>query len=173
MDEPRIVPEWKDYFFQLAQLVKTKSKDRSTQVGVVITSPSNHIVATGYNGFPHGVDDNCEKYHERPTKYLITEHAERNAIYYCARKGISLEGCIMYFDSSPFPCSDCARGVIQAGITTVVGRDVCFAGKGEWLSSIYYGKKMMMESGIEIVIYDDNGCRVPVDKAKQFQDYVV
>ena len=47
------------------------------------------------------------------------EHAERNAIYNAARMGISLKGCTLY-QTPMFPCSDCARGIIQSGITTVV-----------------------------------------------------
>jgi dCMP deaminase len=173
MSKPRKVPSWNDYFFNMAEHVKSKSKDRSTQVGVVVVSPTNHIITTGYNGFPHKINDNNEIYHERPLKYMITEHAERNAIYYAARKGISLEGCTMYFDSSPFPCSDCARAIIQSGIVKIIGRDVCFEGKGDWLNSLYYGKEMLIEAGVEIVLINENGDCVPINEAKQFKSNIV
>ena len=171
MTVKREVPSWEEYFFGMAQLVKKKSKDRSTQVGVVVTDQYNRIVTTGYNGFPPEIDDNYEPFHLRPTKYFITEHAERNAIYFCARKGISLEGCRMYFNSNPFPCSDCARAILLSGIKTVIGKDVKFEGKGDWLDSLWYGKEMLLSSGVDIILIDDNGQKVNVKNAKQFQGY--
>jgi dCMP deaminase len=109
---------WDSYFTLMAKLVASKSKDRSTKVGCVIVGPSNEVRSTGYNGFCRGIDDDVEARHCRPEKYLWTEHAERNAIYNAARNGIRLEDCTLY--STVFPCSDCARGIIQSGIKRVV-----------------------------------------------------
>src|SRR5690606_1923869 len=53
-----------------------------------------------------------------PDKYAWTEHAERNAIYAAAQRGTATAGCRMYLTWQP--CADCARAIIQAGITAVV-----------------------------------------------------
>lgn len=109
---------WDAYFSKLAELAATRSKDRSTQVGCVIVGPDNEIRSTGYNGFPRGVDDAVEERHQRPEKYLWTEHAERNAVFNAARSGIALKGCRAY--STLFPCMDCARALAQVGVVELI-----------------------------------------------------
>lgn len=94
------------------------SKDRSSKVGCVIVRPDKSIAATGYNGFPRGIDDDKDARHERPTKYLYTCHAEKNAILTAARHGVRLEGCTVYTDEPP--CPQCTCALIQLGITEIV-----------------------------------------------------
>ena len=77
----RTVPNWDEYFMKMAEHVKTKSKDRSTQVGAVIVGEGHVVLSVGYNGFPRGVNDDIDSRYERPAKYMWTEHAERNAIF--------------------------------------------------------------------------------------------
>jgi dCMP deaminase len=110
--------DWEARFMELARHVATWSKDRSRQVGCVVVGSDHFVRALGFNGFPRGLDDNNEPRHQRPAKYLWTEHAERNAIYAAARNGISLAGTRMYL--SWFPCVDCARAIVQAGIIELV-----------------------------------------------------
>jgi dCMP deaminase len=110
---------WDSYFLVIARHVAARSKDRSTKVGCVIVGPDNEIRSTGYNSFPRGIDDTREERHERPEKYLWTEHAERNAIYNAARVGTPLKGCRAFLPW--FPCMDCARAIVQAGIVEVIG----------------------------------------------------
>ena len=118
MSEAQIM-NWDEYFMNIALAVSKRSKDRSTQLGCVIVGPDKEIRSTGYNSFPRGIDDHAECRHERPEKYLWTEHAERNAIYAAAKVGTPLDGCTAYV--SWIPCMDCARGLVQAGIKRVVG----------------------------------------------------
>ncbi len=108
---------WTDYFMGFARHAASKSKDPSTQVGAVVIGPDGEIRATGYNGLPRGVADLPERM-ERPAKYLWTSHAEENLVAHAARVGVSLKGCTVYV--THFPCSRCARSLIQAGITGVV-----------------------------------------------------
>jgi dCMP deaminase len=110
--------DWDSRFMRLAEHIGTWSKDRSTRVGCVIVGPNREIRSTGYNGFPRGVDDTPDERHARPAKYKWTEHAERNAIYNAARIGVSIQGCTMYVPW--FPCMDCARGILQSGISVLV-----------------------------------------------------
>lgn len=109
---------WDSYFMTMANHVATRSKDRSTKVGCVIVGPDNEVRSTGYNSFPRGINDDAPERHERPEKYLWTEHAERNAIYNAARMGTPLKGCRAYLPW--FPCMDCARALVQAGIVELV-----------------------------------------------------
>lgn len=109
--------DWSARYLALAGHIAGWSKDPSTQVGCVVVSPDNAILATGYNGLPRGVDDLPERM-ERPAKYLWTSHAEENAVAHAARLGATLRGAAAYV--THHPCSRCARMLIQAGIARVV-----------------------------------------------------
>lgn len=109
--------DWDEFFIKMTRLVAEKSKDQSTKCGCVVVGPDNEVRSTGYNGLPRGMDY-TEKAQERPYKYFVFEHSERNAIYNAARMGVSLNGCKAYVTGPP--CHDCARGMVQAGIKEVV-----------------------------------------------------
>ena len=109
---------WDTYFMSMADLVATRSKDRSIKCGCVVVGEGNIVLSTGYNGFPRGSDDDNEELHKRPTKYVWTEHDARNAIYSAARNGTKLLDSRMYLTSHP--CHDCARAISQAGIVEVI-----------------------------------------------------
>lgn len=109
---------WDKYFMSLVYLTSMKSKDKSTHFGAVIVDSFNNIVSTGYNSFPRYYDDNDPDNHKRPQKYDRTEHAERNAAYSAAMRGVQLLGCKMY--TQAIPCPDCARALVQVGIDSLV-----------------------------------------------------
>ena len=110
--------KWDKKFIKLSKHISEWSKDKNKKVGAVIVDVDNAVISMGYNGLPMGCDDSVVERGERPEKYLYTEHAERNAIYHAARHGVSLKGCSLYV--TLFPCADCARAVIQCGITRIV-----------------------------------------------------
>jgi len=154
---PRQIPEWEEYFMRMAENVKTRSKDRSTQVGSVIVGDGHTVLSVGYNGFPRNLKDDVETRHTRPIKLLYTEHAERNAIYSAARNGVRLLGSTMYVTGGGSPCADCARAIIQAGIVKVICIDKKFEGKSSlWEESCAVGKEMLVETGVEFVTLDKN-----------------
>ena len=143
--------DWDTYFMRMAALVATKSKDRSTKVGVVLVAPDRSVIGTGYNGFPRGVDDNVEERHQRPKKYAFTSHAEMNVITNCARNGVKTMGSTIYIASYPdvIPtCSDCARAMIQAGIKEIVCKlaDV----PERWKDSCDAASEMLKEAGVTV-----------------------
>lgn len=105
------------WFLEITGTVKKKSKDKSTKVGAVIVGPNKEIRSAGYNGFPKGANDDNEAWHERPKKYLVTSHAEENAIVLAARVGTPTDGCSIYI--THFPCATCMRMIIQSGIKEV------------------------------------------------------
>ena len=145
--------DWDTYFMEMATLVSTKSKDRSTQVGCVIVGPNREVRTTGYNGFCRGIDDDVEERHERPEKYLWSEHAERNAIYNAARNGIRIEDCTAY--TTVFPCADCARGLIQSGVVRIVTRPINNQKTSIPLHNYVSAMKMLDEAYVDVdMIYD-------------------
>lgn len=113
---------WEEYFMGIAKLSAMRSKDPNTQVGACIVSNDNRILSIGYNGCPNGIDDSFFPWDREGeplnTKYLYVCHAEMNAIlnYRGSRK--ELENARIYVDL--FPCNECAKLIIQAGIKEVV-----------------------------------------------------
>lgn len=137
---------WNEYFMHLAEQIALKSKDEKTQLGAVIVGPDHEIRATGYNSFPRGINDNVSERQVRPEKYKWFEHSERNAIYNAARHGASLNGCILY--CAWLPCTDCARAIIQVGITKIVVRS--FEIPPRWVGDMTTSITMLKEAKVEI-----------------------
>lgn len=105
-----------------AVLAARRSTCPAAAVGAVIAR-DDVVVAIGYNGAPRGVahcsDDGCVVIAggETGRDYSRHVHAEANAIVHCARDGRSSDGCDLYV--TRFPCLDCAKLIIQAGIRRV------------------------------------------------------
>jgi dCMP deaminase len=144
---------WKEYFRGIAHQVKLKSKDRYTQIGAVVVGSDNQIVSTGYNSFPRGIDDNIDERQERPEKYYWFEHAERNSLYNAALIGVSTKGCTMYLTCG-IPCSDCARGIINSGISKIVCERVGGAVGNLWDEHAKRSIEMFNEAGVKIEYYE-------------------
>ena len=109
---------WDEYFMGVALLASKRSKDPNTQVGACIVSNDNIILSTGYNGFPIGCSDDEFPWAREgdDTKYQFVVHAELNAILNSSSK--SLKGAKIYVDL--FPCNECAKAIIQSGITEII-----------------------------------------------------
>ena len=144
---------WDEYFINIAEQVKLKSKDRKTQIGVVVVGKDNEIVSTGYNSFPRGINDNLNERQERPEKYFWFEHAERNAIYNAARIGVSTLGTTMYMTCG-MSCSDCARAIINSGVSKIVLRKGKGAKGDKWNESSIRSIQMFEEAGVIVEYYD-------------------
>ena len=112
---------WDEYFMGVALLSAMRSKDPNTQVGACIVNDDNRIVSVGYNGFPRGCSDEDFPWERRAdnqndTKYPFVCHAELNAIL--NSNGIGVKGSRIYV--ALFPCNECAKAIIQAGIKEIV-----------------------------------------------------
>jgi dCMP deaminase len=55
---------------------------------------------------------------EPQSKYFFLEHAERNAISAAYKNARELRSATLY--CSLYPCADCARAIVSAGITRLV-----------------------------------------------------
>ena len=144
---------WDEYFINIAEQVKLKSKDKKTQIGVVIVGKDNEIVSTGYNSFARGINDDVDERQERPEKYFWFEHAERNAIYNAARIGVSTLGTTMYMTCG-ISCADCARAIINSGISKIVLREGKGAKGNKWNESAERSMIMFKEAGVIVEYYD-------------------
>ena len=113
---------WEEYFMGIAKLSAMRSKDPSTQVGACIVSSDNRILSIGYNGSPNGFDDDIFPWDREgkplDTKYMYVCHAEMNAILNYRGNRKELEDAKIYVDL--FPCNECAKLIIQAGIKEVI-----------------------------------------------------
>jgi len=149
---------WNEYFMTFVFDAALKSKDELTKIGAIIVTPDNHIVSTGYNSFPTGINDHFESRQQRPNKYFYMEHSERNAIYAAAKKGIHTEKCVMY--TMGMPCADCARAIIQSGIKAVWisdrwEREALKEFSESWSDSRNAAKVMLDEAGVDVCVNHD------------------
>ena len=146
---------WQQYFRNIAHQVKTKSKDNNTQIGAVIVGADNEIVSTGYNSFPRGINDNVPERQERPEKYFFMMHAEQNAIVNAARIGVSTKGCVLYLTCG-IPCADCAKAIINAGITRIICEaNLSFGAHGSlWEEHAKRSLIMFEEANVRIDYYE-------------------
>lgn len=150
---------WDEYFMGVAHLSGMRSKDPSTQVGACIVDRGNKILSMGYNGFPSGCSDDDFPWEregeELETKYPFVTHSELNAIL--NYRGGSLEGTKLYV--SLFPCNECAKAIIQAGIKTVVYDSDKYQGTPSNEAS----KRMFDAAGVAYVSYGRTGRRITLD----------
>ena len=148
---------WDEYFMGVAKLSGMRSKDPNTQVGCCIVSADNKILSMGYNGLPRGCSDDefpWEREGEDPlkTKYVYTVHSELNAIL--NYRGGSLEGAKLYV--TLFPCNECAKAIIQAGIKTVVYDQDKYCDTPAVIAS----KRMMDAAGVRYYRYQRTGRKI-------------
>ena len=124
-------PSWDEYFMEMAEVTAKRSTCLRRQVGAVIVQ-DKHIIATGYNGAPRGIE-HCG---EREGGCLREElgvpsgekhelcralHAEQNAIIQAATLGQSVEGATIYVTNQP--CVICAKMLINAGIEKIIVKE--------------------------------------------------
>lgn len=137
--------KWDKRFLQLAQLVAQWSKDPATQVGSVIVNERKQILGIGFNGFPRGVEDKPEMYTDRNIKLMYVSHAERNALDNCLVDLFS-QNAVLY--CTLFPCTDCAKGIIQRGIKRVVS---FYPESDRFAPDI--STDMLKQAGVELTLY--------------------
>jgi len=145
-----MIKHWNERWFAMCDLVALWSEDRSTTVGAVIVDDRQNLLSVGWNGLPRKIQS-IESRHQRPEKYQWFEHAERNAIYNAAACGMHLLDSTLYINATP--CMDCARGIIQSGISMVLMKKKVFKGYSE--EDLNKGLSMLNEAGIVTNIFKD------------------
>lgn len=119
---------WDDIYMDIAQLISKHSHAERKKVGAILVK-NNRIISIGYNGTPSGFDNICEENNITKKEVL---HAESNCISKCAKSTESTLDSVMYVTLSP--CFECAKLIIQCGI-----------------SKVYYKEKYRDVSGIELL----------------------
>jgi dCMP deaminase len=133
-------------YMQTAYQFAKLSYANRRKVGCVIVK-NKQIISFGYNGMPYGFDNDCEvvdpsvecgaEQHSTDSCNCSSTrrevlHAESNAIMKVAKSTMSCEGAELY--TTTCPCFDCAKLIIQAGITKV-----------------YYSEEYRDMSGVELL----------------------
>lgn len=126
---------------QIAYQISKLSYAKRRRVGCIIVK-DEQIVSFGYNGTPHGFDNNCEETQTRSIdnpdhmEILIEKgydckdgccsmqvtkqevlHAESNALMKISKSTLTSKDSILYTTTSP--CFECAKLIIQAGVKKV------------------------------------------------------
>lgn len=116
-------------YMRMARIWAENSYCKRRQVGALIVK-DGQIISDGYNGTPSGFENVCEDDNNVTKPYVL--HAEANAITKVARSSNSSENATLYVTASP--CIECAKLIIQAGITRVV-----------------YGEKYRIMDGVDLL----------------------
>jgi dCMP deaminase len=120
-------PDWPEYYMNIAMAVRARANCTGNRVGAILVK-DRRIIATGYNGTPHGIpnclEGGCNRcaqrdQHESGRDYdlCICVHAEQNTLLQAARFGIAAQRADLY--STMRPCFGCTKELLQAGIHRV------------------------------------------------------
>ena len=145
-------PSNDEYFMNMAKLVATRSTCVRRQVGAVVVK-DKRVLSTGYNGSPKG-SKHCDELGcireelnvPSGTRHELCRgvHAEQNAVIQAAYFGVSVKDSSIY--TTTYPCSMCAKLIINAGIIEIV----YYEGYPDDLS-----KELLSETGIIIRKYPE------------------
>lgn len=124
-------------YLRMATIWAENSYCQRRQVGAILVK-EQMIISDGFNGTPAGFENVCEDTNGVTKPYVL--HAEANAITKVARSNNSSQGSTLYVTASP--CLECAKLIIQAGITRVVFNE---------LYRISDGLDLLRRAGIECV----------------------
>jgi dCMP deaminase len=105
-------------YMRMAMIWAENSYCQRRKVGAILVK-DKMIISDGYNGTPSGFENVCEDENKVTKPYVL--HAEANAITKVARSNNSSAGATLYVTASP--CIECAKLIIQAGISRVVYAD--------------------------------------------------
>ena len=145
---------WDEYFMEMAKLASKRSTCLRRKTGAVLVK-DNRVIATGYNGAPKGLphcsEVGCVREELKVPSGQRHElcrglHAEQNAIIQAAVFGVSTRGATLY--CTTFPCSICAKMIINAEIKEVVYDD-------EYEDEL--SRKMLLEAGVKVRKYKPRG----------------
>ncbi|MBK8806453.1 MAG: dCMP deaminase family protein [Bacteroidales bacterium] len=102
-------------YLRMASIWAENSYCQRRKVGAILVK-DKMIISDGYNGTPSGFENVCEDEEGKTKPYVL--HAEANAITKVAKSANNSAGSTLYVTTSP--CIECAKLIIQAGISRVV-----------------------------------------------------
>ncbi len=146
---------WNAVWMEIAFLAAERSTCTRRSVGAVLVK-NNMIISTGYNGAPKKATHCSSMGCIRETLSIPSGerhevcrgvHAEQNAIIQCATSGASCDGATIY--STTYPCSICAKMIVNAGIKEVVY-------SGDYPDDM--AKSIFEEAGIAVNKFKEREC---------------
>jgi dCMP deaminase len=136
-----------------ALAARATSGDRSTQIGCALFDATGKVVVAACNDLTPGVAYTPERCEQRPEKYSWYEHAERAALFACARDGVATKGLLAY--TTGFPCADCARALVLSGVAAVYAPSLHFERSTEsgkrWAAAHAAAAAILEAAGVEII----------------------
>jgi len=145
----RAEQDWDMHFLRVARECAMMSKDPSSQIGAVIVK-DRRIVSTGFNGFPPGIADD-HRLEDREEKYKMVVHAEVNAVIEAGRANARGGELYLWGYEGP-PCTNCAKSLLAAGITHVVGSGTKTPDR--WADSLREAEALLAEAGVHVTRYE-------------------
>jgi len=143
-------PSWDEYFSGIALEVSKRATCMRRRVGAVLVL-DKRILATGYNGAPRNIR-HCEEAGCLREKHNVPSgerhelcrglHGEMNALIQAAEHGIKVSGATLY--STTFPCSLCAKMLINGGIVRIVAQS-------DYADSL--AKELLSEAGVTAELF--------------------
>lgn len=136
----------------LAEFTAKKSEDPVTQVGCCLVTGDGMIVGSGYNRmpkrtlldtkFPWGKSEDITQ-----SKYPYVIHAEMAALASCESKPGIFDAYVTLF-----PCSNCAKLLIESGVRTIYYTSDKYAHLPDTIAS----KKLLDGCGIKYIQLEDS-----------------
>jgi dCMP deaminase len=130
------------------------SPNRIRRVGAVLVASGTEIAAC--NTFPPGVTALPERA-AGDNRFIWLEHAERTALFEAARRGIATDGAMLV--STYFPCTDCARAIVLAGVKTVATPRPEFDDP-VWGDSFRTSAAILSEGAVEMIYLAEDQDRI-------------
>lgn len=148
-------PSWGKFFFDIAEVVSTRSTCLRRQYGCVLVRDKT-VISTGYNGAPRGVESCMEKglcaRKDAPSgtmhEICLATHAEQNAIANAARVGVSTMDSELYIKD--LPCWLCAKILINAGVKTI---HILHTGYPDYQRVL----TILGEAGVNVLMHGEEG----------------
>ena len=129
-------------YLRMAKIWAENSYCERRKVGALLVQ-DKMIISDGFNGTPQGFENVCEDENGNTKSYVL--HAEANAITKVAQTSNSSRNATLYVTTSP--CIECAKLIIQSGITRVVFSEVY---------RLTDGIQLLKRAGIECVYLKDS-----------------
>jgi dCMP deaminase len=144
-------PDIDEYFLKIASVIGERATCQRHHMGAVAVK-DKHILATGYNGAPAGLDDcltlGCLRNAQnipsgKSAEICRAVHAEQNVIIQAAMHGVSIKGATIYCTHTP--CILCAKMLVNVQIQR-------FVSFGRYADDAFL--TLFEDAGIEYVIKD-------------------
>ena len=141
-----------DRLLERAIAAASESPNQIRRVGAVLVTADRSVEIAACNSFPPGIKPLPERA-VGDNRFIWLEHAERAAIFEAARRGLATDGGALV--STYFPCTDCARAIVQAGVKTVATPRPEYDDP-VWGESFRTSAAILAEGAVEVVFLSDD-----------------